>query len=313
VQGNESAITPPTNNVITRNDMLLQPHWREQELQKINLYFDSPTAHNSAFFLLTVEESRVAVMNAEEDSMPLATPPMFKEDVTDSVYSTKSSFPGGMGHSSGSNMPGNSLKWLDCEIMNIIAESEFGTLPQPCDPRLGSVWIVNVAIRTPNVSLDETVASPNKMNTQKPPTMAGQIAKESSLAGGDLLLLTSSAWDHPLLGIVQPWDPDYDWKFSMSFPGKTGGMNGPSNHHLYTSNSTQNISSAPFATKDTFYNDNTSDLTMANILVCVDGGDGMDLKSIDQIGGWASQGTIYTGVNFQMAALGKHFVFLSLK
>ena len=144
---------------------------------------------------------------------------ILEESISDSSSSSEDERPQKLPRSNSKD--DNNMKWLDWEIMQIVAESEFGMLPQPCDPRLGSVWIVSVAIRTPNVSLAETVRSkgnPNNTNsntTNNNSIAAGTLAKESSLSGGDLLLLSSASWDHPLLGIVQPWDPDYDWKFSM--------------------------------------------------------------------------------------------------
>jgi hypothetical protein len=171
--------------------------------------------------------------------------------------------------------------WLDCEIMSIVGESEFGALPQACDTKLGSVWIVNVAIKTPEIQLDETVASPSKKSTS-----STNLAKETSLSGGDLVVLHSKQWSHPLLGIIQPWDPDYDLKLGANFSVNQS-------QHLKNMN--------------IFYNDNCGDLTTANILICVDSGESLDDPNI---GGWANQGAVHSGVTFSMAIIGNVMTYI---
>ena len=128
----------------------LTAHWRENELVKVGLSFESINAHNSAFFLLAVEESRECLRddmsaednsegNVEEDEIPRSTVAL--------------------------------SPWRDCEVTSIISESEYGSLPKICDPRLGSVWVVSVSY-LPSPNLDE-----------------GGSHKLSTLNGGDLMLL----------------------------------------------------------------------------------------------------------------------------
>ena len=138
-----------------------------------------------------------------------------------------------------------------------------------------------MAIKTPNIELNETVASPNRKSKS-----STNLAKESSLSGGDLVVLHSNQWNHPLLGIIQPWDPDYDLKLGANFS-----LN-QSQHLKYM---------------NTFYNDNVADLTTANILICVDSGDNGDDPNI---GGWANQGAVHSGVTFHMAIIGNVMTYI---
>ena len=101
-------------------------HWRDNELVKVGLSFETITAHNSAFFLLAVEESRECLrddMSAEDNNEG-----DIEEDISVSPRSAVSLSP-----------------WRDCEVTSIISESEYGGLPKICDPRLGSVWVVSVS------------------------------------------------------------------------------------------------------------------------------------------------------------------------
>lgn len=237
----------------------LAPHWRSSEIRKIENIFESPTAHSAAFFLLTVEESRAAVTVSDD----VDTKAMFDDRGNPTVE------------------PVGKNGWLDCEILNIVAESEYGSLPQACDPRLGSVWVISVIIRTPNVSLNETVT--NKPNSKQTPSSG--VSKEASLSGGDLMLLHSSQWKSPLMGIVQPWDPDYDFKFGTNFS-----LNQSNNPALMNYGGEANV-----------------DITTANLLVCIDGGDGLDGQNI---GGWAPQGAIHSGVVFSMAVIGNVMTYI---
>ncbi len=95
------------------------------------------------------------------------------------------------------------------------------------------------------------------------------------------MLLHSTTWSKPVLGIIQPWDPDYDVKYGVNFQ----------------LNQSSSVSLA-------MMNDMGKELTIANVLICVDGGDRLDC-SIQSIGGWAPQGTIFPGVGFGMALIGK--------
>ena len=128
-------------------------HWRDNELVKVGLSFESITAHNSAFFLLAVEESRECLRDD-----------MAAEDNSEGDLEEDSS-----------NRSAVSLSpWRDCEVTSIISESEYGGLPKICDPRLGSVWVVSVSY-LPSPSSEE-----------------GGSQKLSTLNGGDLMLLYRS-------------------------------------------------------------------------------------------------------------------------
>jgi hypothetical protein len=264
----------------------LGAHWKESELVKIGTHFESPFAHSAAFFLLTAEESRAAVM-VEDD----ASPAVLRQSTGSGNGPEQATM---MFDDRPSDVQLNSTdshKWLDCEVLCVVAESEYGALPQACDPRLGSVWVVSVAIRTPNVSLNEAVSNRNSstaapLHANRPfasndSSSSSKFSSELSISGGDLMLMNSKRWDKPLLGVIQPWDPDYDIKFGVNF-----NVNQSSNPSIISM----------FKQKE-----QGADVTIANILVCVDGS---DQSSVD-IGGWAPQGAIFAGVSFQMAVIGK--------
>jgi len=147
--------------------------------------------------------------------------------------------------------------------MSIIAETELGTLPSAChDPRLGAVWVVSVAIRTPNIGINDDVCSPN--HNSKKQGKKQQFAKESSLSGGDVVVMRSTAWSKPLLGIVQPWDPDYDLKFGVNLNLR---QNAGATSMMFEGSGHQG-------------SDSGSEVTTANIMVCVDCGDDPNNHSI---------------------------------
>jgi hypothetical protein len=328
----------PNEKLSFNRDNVLKAHWRENEMNKVGIYFDSVMAHSAAFFLLTVEESRAAVTNTDDYDPGFQVNPVLELEkpspatVSSVAVKAPSSASSGSVASAASVAPMTSFVpipptsggarstvttlplppsssfnpnheigtngWLDCEIMGIVGESEFGLLPQACDPRLGSVWIINVAIKTPNISLNEatTLSSPSSklksISTSQITTNndRSSLQKDSSLSGGDLVILSSSSWNHHLLGIVQPWDPDYDLKFGVNF----------------TINSSQHTKYM-----DTFYNDKeNNELTTANILICVDSSDNASNNVNFEIGGWASQGTIYPGVTFNMAIVGNVMTYI---
>lgn len=247
------AVNPRDKIRLKRGHTELVPHWKEADIPKIGTHFPTITSHSSTFFLLTVEESRDAVMK-EEDSNDLVN----EED-----------HEGGIDRSS---VNGASNGWVDCEVVNIVNESEYGSVHSANDVRLGSVWVVKVAIRSPNVTLDDSRSN----------TSSRLFARDGALAGGDLVILSSQAWQRHLLGIVQPWDPDYDFKFGINF-----GI--PSQIHA------------------SMMAEGAEDMTTANLLICVDSGES---ASAESLGGWASPGTIHSGVVFQMAVLGNVMTYI---
>jgi hypothetical protein len=355
----------PNEKLSFNRENVLRAHWRENEMNKVGIYFDSVMAHSAAFFLLTVEESRAAVTNtddydpgfqinpvidlAEKQSSSTAAAAVAIKPPSSSASSSSSSASAAplfvpvppSSSANSSSIPRSSITttfplppppppppssssfnpnheigtngWLDCEIMGIVGESEFGLLPQACDPRLGSVWIVNVAIKTPNISLNETtILSPSSklksISTSQPAPSSSSssswfggnndrssLQKDSSLSGGDLVILSSPhSWNHHLLGIVSPWDPDFDLKFGVNF--NINSQSSASSHAKYM---------------DTFYNDKeNNELTTANILICVDSSDNASNHVNFDIGGWASQGTIYPGVTFHMAIIGNVMTYI---
>lgn len=241
---------PPSYETLMdpKSKLIIRPHWRETEMQPVGTVFSNIMLHSSIFFLLTIEESRSSLgvdISRLED-------PFEMESTVTNVAKPKT--------------------WFECEINKVVSESDFGSLPQACDPRLGSVWVVNVLIRTPNVFLNETTGLGKKIDSVGTTT----IIRDQSLSGGDLLYLKSDSWSHPLLGIIQPWDPDYDIKFGST---------------LYNNKS--------FLDPEIAHEN--KDLTMANLLICVDNG---ETPNIEELGGWAQQGDIIPGLNFQMRILG---------
>lgn len=272
----------------------LLAHWRASDLPTIGTYFESVEAHSSAFFLLIAEESRASLGTQHEEvdsGLHMARDntsttdgasevvDVTEDDPIDDRYPTITT-------SGRALMRGEVGKngWLDCEILSIVAETALGSLPQACnDPRLGSVWIVSVAIRTPQVGVADNVNSSRGNNFNNRPQRT--FSKESSLSGGDVLILHSHAWQKPLLGIVQPWDPDYDIKFG-----------GSTLHAGATDTSMTNY-----------------DITTANVMVCMDGGDavGGASSAIDsRQSGWAVPGSVFPGVCFSMAVLGNVLTYI---
>jgi hypothetical protein len=257
---------------LARGKLELTSHWKASDIGKIGTSFPSLNAHSTSFFLLTVEESREAVNKSE--------------DIESSTNSDEAAETWANNNAVVNRLPptlsrnaGGSNGWMDCEVVNIVAESELSSMKSAYDVRLGSVWVVKVAIRTPNIVLDESITGPN---VRKP-----VISRESALAGGDLIVLHNSTWSKPLLGIVQPWDPDYDIKFGINFQ---------LNPLVQQSMLAECVASGE-----------TRDLTTANLLICVDGG---DLASREAIGGWASPGTIHPGVVFKIALLGNVMTYM---
>ncbi|RYG61436.1 hypothetical protein EON64_18575 [archaeon] len=156
--------------------------------------------------------------------------------------------------------PSSSVRvgWLECEVLNIVGETECNALRSTTyDVRLGSVWMVRVAIKTPHYS-------------------------SSVLSGGDLMLLQSPAWNKALLAVVQPWDPDYDKAITSM---------APSLQQSFLSEATDPAS-----------------LFTTNLLICVDGAE--NIGGREQIGGWASPGTVFPGVSFQMSRLGNVMTYV---
>lgn len=237
----------------------LKPHWRASELSKVPMKFDDAAVHSSTFFLLAVEECREAVTNAED-------PETFGNDADNKFNKSER---------------GNG--WINGEITAIVAESASAPLPRACDPRLGSVWVIAAAISMPQGSSGGHAGKGGY----------GKYNSGCDVSGGDLMILRSPEWSHPLLGIIQPWDPDYDIKYGINF----------------------SINQSTYITTQQPSRDSKGQapLQVVNILVCVDQSDGLGGQDI---GGWASQGTVTPGVTFSMATIGKcnrgleqHFFF----
>jgi hypothetical protein len=244
----------------SRNDKLeLLAHWRKTELSKVPTVFTDPAEHSGVFFLLSVEECREAVTKAED-------PDAF-------VFEAASRFSKSAQHDhTGRN------GWLDGEITSIVAESPSGALPKACDPRLGSVWVVAAAI-SPRTSTNSTAKHYQGGFHHKQGAVVGKEGLD--LSGGDLMVLHSASWSHPLLGIIQPWDPDYDIKYGINF----------------SINQSTYISTQQAPSRD---GSKGPSVQVVNILVTVDMGDDENAD----IGGWASQGSIHPGVKFSMAPIG---------
>jgi len=237
----------------------LKPHWRMSELTKVPMTFDDAALHSSTFFLLTVEECREAVSHAEDpEAFAIA-------DVDKKANPNR-----------GGNASGNG--WMRGEITAIVAESAGAPLPRACDPRLGSVWVIAAAISAP-------INSNNNANSAGKGGYGNKFgAIGCDVSGGDLMMLHSPQWSHPLLGIIQPWDPDYDIKYGINFSV---------NQSTYISTQQPARDGKP----------GQPTLQVVNILVCVDQSDG--LSGTADIGGWAAQGSIVPGVGFSMTAIGK--------
>lgn len=122
----------------------------------------------------------------------------------------------------------------------------------------------------------------------KPP----QAHRETFLSGGDLMVIASPYWDRPYLGIVQPWDPDYDVKFGINFQ---------SNPQIQQHTLAEAIAQS----------ENTGEIATINVLVCVDSLEQSSMSSHGDIpGGWVAPGSIYPGVCFHMSLLGNVMTYL---
>jgi hypothetical protein len=98
----------------------------------------------------------------------------------------------------------------------------------------------------------------------------------------------SKHWNHCILGINQPWDPDYDIKFGVNFSiEQTSGFKNA------------NTGSAQ-----------KSSYSSINLMICVDQSDILNPNELSRIGGWASQGMIMSGVQFSMMCLGYYLCTL---
>jgi hypothetical protein len=127
------------------------------------------------------------------------------------------------------------------------------------------------------------------------------------------------------LGIVQPWDPDYDLKFGVNFATAQS-------THIRNSGVLSGASSGGVEGVSARVGSGAI-LTTVNLMICVDHQyDGLSgeylrfsvcdcvyfsILSLDvgdnDIGGWAATGSIVPGITFRMALVGKiaHFVFPS--
>ena len=220
----------------------LLAHWSSSDLLKVPVSFDNVLQHSSTFFLLLIEECRESVMKGD----------VYTEDHDTTLRYNNNN------NNRFTNGGLSSHGWMDGIIQTIISESEFSTLPKSLDPRLGSVWLISTSI----TSSYKTISS-------------------TELSGGDLVVMHSGSWKHPLLGVVQPWDPDYDLKYGI-------------NLHINQMNPSRSSS---------MHGDPHGPLNI-NILICVDRSSPDDLEKGADIGGWAYQGTVMTGVTFTLCVLG---------
>eukprot|EP01031_Cornospumella_fuschlensis_P044199 gene44199-54042_t len=117
----------------------LVAHWRSSDVGKIGTSFSSLTAHSTSFFLLTVEESRDAVMNSEDSGTAGKKRLDDDEEVEivdeSAVNSTNTyantSLPSSSSSSSNPSAAGpaapppSSIRanWQECEVLNIVAET----------------------------------------------------------------------------------------------------------------------------------------------------------------------------------------------
>lgn len=102
----------------------------------------------------------------------------------------------------------------------MLAESELSSLPKACeDPRLGSVWALAVAVYHPHTGS----AARYSKEVHNGGAKVGDVIP---FGCGDLLVMQSEQWSYPVLGIVQPWDPDFDLKYGVNFAIYQGGTSG---------------------------------------------------------------------------------------
>ena len=196
------------------SNVRLTPHWNAESFKGIQNQFDNLSAHNAAFFLLLVEESR-------ESSIIDYVQHYYDTGVSSSSNSSSSSSlqrgggkhhqhhrPAGSSSSSGSN---SSNGWVTGEVLQVVSEtavqSQMNQIQQS-DPRLGSVWLVRLAL------------SPYLQNQGG---ACGSSEDMSDICSpGDLVVLRSSGLDsRPLLGIVQGWDPDLEMKYGSTMKHTT--------------------------------------------------------------------------------------------
>eukprot|EP01033_Poteriospumella_lacustris_P018440 gene18440-13265_t len=203
---------------------------------------------------------------------------------------------GSSGRSNYNDASSKANGWLDGEIAIIAEETPLGHLPESCrNSRLGSVWAISVLMNSSNIVVSDEIPSADR-NSEK----VGQFDKGGGygsdnvvLSGGDVVVIHSSQWGRPILGIIQPWDPDYDMKMGAKLTRM-----------------------APSSSSSSKYG---KDSMMVNIMVCVDGGDPVDASVDDGStgekydpfrSGWASSGSVFPGVRISLAVLGNVMTYI---
>lgn len=135
--------------------------------------------------------------------------------------------------STSSNSKYDKFGWLSCEVIDIVSKSEPQPVPQVKKVKnnavggevlRGSVWVVTLAVHHPNLFItNSTKPEVNFRQSEDPENLSNAIlnphegseqANQIPISGGDLMLLNSDSWSSNLLGIIQPWDPEYDSKLS---------------------------------------------------------------------------------------------------
>jgi hypothetical protein len=273
---------------LQREGNQLCPHWRPSDLPSVGTFFDSAQSHSSTFFLHVVEESRAALSSQYDEA---------EVDDELSEHAKDADGTNALPQNDIFNKSKNGNGWLEGEIASIVEETPLGHLPDAChDSRLGSVWVVSLLINASNVNILGAVASKqNNSSFESTNSRYNQNGIDSAreenvmVSGGDIIVIHSNQWDKSILGIVQPWDPDYDIKFGSN-SNKLGMMLSGRKHQNYI---------------------------MMNIMVCIDGGDGISESSTGKSqdydltrSGWAAAGMIFPGVHVSLATLGNAMTYI---
>ena len=203
-------VKPGQKIQIGDSNVRLTPHWNSESFKGIQNQFDNLSAHNAAFFLLLVEESR-------ESSIIDYVQHYYDTGVNSSSNSSSSQQRGGGKHqhhrpgSSSSSGSNSSNGWVTGEVLQVVSETAVQSQmhqSQQSDPRLGSVWLVRLAL------------SPYLHNQGGQGSNSEDMS--DSCSPGDLLVLRSNSLDsRPLLGIVQGWDPDLELKYGSTMKHTT--------------------------------------------------------------------------------------------
>jgi len=193
------------NNEMLQGELHLEwgSFWDSGALTPLPVHFESVADHNRQMFVLLLEECR--------SSMSTLISRQYQQD----RYSAGS---GARNQSQNTQEAHNAidLKWQRGEVKVItsnLRDSLSSLSPSAStgltDPRLGSLWILQVQLLPPKRSRSESELSNASSMSQ------GALDMVEGYRPGELLACRNPLWGNRLaLGVVQGYDPDYDMLLS---------------------------------------------------------------------------------------------------